>query len=105
MKYNCKNNIRPCQTKFTAGESRVQSGLSYTPSDMMRASKEGIAISPTNLNENALSYDEGVSDYDMSVSIDNARGVDINDIWEASQASKRKIRKARKDGAFQAVED
>ncbi len=103
MKFTSKNFIRPCYPAFSPDESCVQSDLSYTPADMLKASKDGRAVSPANLSEQFFSPTDNTAYNDFSVNPEYQRGVDINDLWERSQASKKKIRKAYSDGSFKPV--
>lgn len=103
MNYNCKQNIRPCRVQYGIGEERVQNDLAYTPADMLNASREGRAIAPANLSDQYFSESDYTQPYDFSVNPEYCRGVDINDVWEASMASKKKIRIAHQAGAFQPV--
>lgn len=101
MKYSTKKFIRSCSVKFLPDESRVQGGLAYTPSDMLRASRDGRAIAPANMSDDYFSETDNKSSNDFSTPPEYTRGVDVNDMWEAAQEAKRKIRKARREGAFQ----
>lgn len=70
-------------------ESTVN-GLAVTPSDMHRMVERGIPISPTN---DALFFD-GTPNVTFDLPVEDARGVDVNDIWNAQQDSRRKFKNA-----------
>lgn len=73
-------------------ERVVQNGLAVTPSDMQVLAAKGIPVSPQNLG---LGYQDGVSKLDFQPPIEYTRGVDINDLWEARQQVKDKVRRAK----------
>lgn len=70
-------------------ESTVN-GLAVTPSDMHRMVDRGIPVSPAN---DALFFD-GTPNVTFDLPIEDARGVDVNDIWNAQQDSRRKLKNA-----------
>lgn len=70
-------------------ESTVN-GLAVTPADMHRMVDRGIPVSPSN---DALFFD-GTPNVTFDLPIEDARGVDVNDIWNAQQDARRKIKNA-----------
>lgn len=68
----------------------IVNGLAVTPSDMHRMVERGIPVSPSN---DALFFD-GTPNVTFDLPIEDARGVDVNDIWNAQQDSRRKIKNA-----------
>lgn len=70
-------------------EPVVQSGLSVTPAQMSELALSGVPVSSHNLQS---FYDDGYSAFDMTIPVDKTRGVDIADMWNARQDSKRKLR-------------
>lgn len=70
-------------------ESTVN-GLAVTPADMHRMVDRGIPVTPAN---DALFFD-GTPNVTFDLPIEDARGVDVNDIWNAQQDSRRKIKNA-----------
>lgn len=87
--------IAACQSnRYSAPVRRsdemiVQNGLAVTPSEMQELVNNGIPVSPANLG---LSYENGVLNNDFTPSLDNMRGVDISDLWEAQLDVKDKLR-------------
>lgn len=72
-------------------EPIVQNGLAITPAEMMNLTNRGIPISPQNLG---LVYDEGVSELDFTPPAEYTRGVEINDLWELRQQTRKKAKTA-----------
>lgn len=66
---------------------KVIPGLAYTPSDMARMSDRGISIS----SMNDQNFYDGSPSAKFDVPIELRRGVDVNDAWNASRSSRRKI--------------
>lgn len=83
-----------------SNESPVQSGLSYTPSDMKELTKKGYPVSPQSLNENLFIDSDFKPSNDFSVDLQYQRSANINDAWELSKDIKKKFRIAHKEGAF-----
>ncbi len=96
--------VRIKNTKLLEHESPVQSGLSVTPSQMLRMTEQGIAISPAAVDETIFSDNDYKNTNDFHVNVEDRRHIDINMVWETEQDIKKKFRKARKDGAFVDVE-
>lgn len=88
---------------LTSSEEPVKNGLAYTPSDMRTMVKQGYPVAPQNLDENYFTDTDHRVGNDFSVDLWEARGTSINDVWELQQDSKKKIRQAHTEGAFQPV--
>lgn len=88
------HSVRVKHVKLENDETEVQSGLAVTPSQMLEMSQQGIPISPQNLG---LGYEEGVSALDFEPPLQYKRGIDMNDLFEARENSKNKIKKAISD--------
>lgn len=73
-------------------ESDVLPGLSYTPSETARMLSRGANINLDVMSSSAM-YD---TDNSMRLSIDQMRGVDINDVFEAESSSSDKLRAFKK---------
>lgn len=71
----------------------VQSGLALTPSQMMEMANHGVPISTQQLGNQ---YIDGKPNPSFDIPLDQQRGIDIGDIWQAAQTSKKKIRSAMK---------
>lgn len=84
-------------------EDSVKNNLSYTPSDMRSLVKKGYPVAPQNLDENFFTDTDHRAVNDYSVDLWEKRGTSINDVWELQQDSKKKIRTAHFEGAFQPV--
>lgn len=69
----------------------VQQNLAVTPAQMMSLTEKGIAISTQ-----TLQYDEGSLNPSNIVPIDARRGVDVNDVWQASETARKKLVNAHK---------
>lgn len=74
-----------------ADDAVVQNGLALTPSQMMDMQDKGIPITTQNLG---VTYDDGYSSLDFNVPLEYQRGIDMADLWEARENSKKKMRKA-----------
>lgn len=84
---------RRCHCKNRSDESQVNSRLAITPAQMQSMTLAGKSVAVQSL--------EGVSYYDNSPSVDDmpleyVRGIDDNDLWNASLDSKRKLKDFRK---------
>lgn len=78
------NDYRPINSELT-----VRNGLAVTPSQMMDMTQRGISISNSNLD-----YLEGTPNPSATVPIEQSRGVDVNDVWQASQTAKKRLKAA-----------
>lgn len=75
------------------GETKVQSGLAYTPADMQRMAERGVAVSSQNM-EGSYYYEPASKDFDVSLM--DSRGVDPADIWNAQMDARDKLNKSSK---------
>ena len=66
---------------------KTQDNLALTPSDVKRCVDNGIPVSVSN----ASMFIEGVENPSTVLPVDELRGVDIVDTWEASRAAKAKL--------------
>lgn len=83
---------RIARPSFLEGIDRVvQSGLGVTPAQMLEMTNRGIPISPANLG---LVYQQGVGNLDFQPPLEYQRGIDMGQLWEAQQDSKRKFKDA-----------
>lgn len=69
----------------------VQDNMAVTPTQMAQLAQQGIPISTTNIG---LTYDEGRADLDFQPDMENLRGIDIADMWQAREDFKAKSKKA-----------
>lgn len=77
----------------TADEQDVQSGLSYTPQEMLKMAQNGEPITPLNLNQ--VEVEEGYSNLNFDTPLQYQRGIDIGDCWEAEMSSKKALKRAK----------
>lgn len=68
----------------------VVSNLSITPSEVERLSERGIPVSSANVG----SFIDGVQNPSFSLPVDRLRGVDVVDVWNESESSRKKFRNA-----------
>lgn len=71
------------------GEKTVRGGLSFTPSQVSRLTSEGKAVAMGQLAE--VTYFDGLAEGVLP--LETRRGIDDNDVWEASYEAQEKIRK------------
>lgn len=69
---------------------KTQDNLALTPSDVKRCVENGIPVSVSN----ASMFIDGVENPSTVLPVDELRGVDIVDTWEASRTAKAKLIKA-----------
>lgn len=78
------------------GVTKVQSGLSLSPTDIEHSTLKGQASALGSLESSA--YYQG-SKFDVSV--EHTRGADMNIIWESSKLAQHKINAARSKMALE----
>ena len=76
--YNCPSDC----------EINTQSGLAITPSRMVEMVNQGIPVSTDNASGQ---YYDGIPMPSFDIPIDQRRGVDIAQIWQAQQSARSKI--------------
>ncbi len=69
---------------------KTSPGLAMTPADIQECVKRGVPVSTDNVSQ----FVDGVESASQSLSVDEMRGVDIVDTWDASLDAKSKIAKA-----------
>lgn len=84
--------FRFAKTHLNKDESPVTPNLAMTPSQMEKLHAEGKSISLNNLE--GMFYD-GDTNPSFELPIDQIRGVDIGEIWQASKDARRKLSKYR----------
>lgn len=95
MKHSFVNKLkaRPCKVCYCSSESAfqpTQNGLALTPSDVKRCVDSGIPVTTANANM----FIEGVENPSTNLPVDELRGCDIVDAWEASRSAKSKLVRA-----------
>lgn len=66
----------------------VEPNLAVTPSQMMRMTEQGVAVS----SQLAGDFNDGEVNPAWDLPIDSVRGVDIVDTWEAQRSARMKIK-------------
>lgn len=79
--------IRFACCKRKEHEEIVRPHLAYSPQELDELRRSGKAISNSAIE--SLYYDGEVINGDFSLPLDSQRGVDINDMWERSQAERK----------------
>lgn len=69
---------------------KVKQNQAVTPSQIAELTENGMAVS----SYNNLVYDEGVPN--PSLTLEQTRGIDVADVWQASQTAKSKLRQFHK---------
>lgn len=78
----------------TSNKTDVRPGLSYTPAQMAEMVSRGIPVS----NFTSEQFDDGTSSRQFEdLLLENTRGVDINDAWNAQQDARKKFRAAHQN--------
>lgn len=67
----------------------VKSHLAITPSQMDRAREEGIPITPSNVNPDLIQ--DGTSNPQFEIELERQRGVDIAELWQNAESSRKKL--------------
>lgn len=86
--------IRFAHCNAQKGEELVQSGLAYTPAEMYDLAKQGKPIGSQILPDD--NFDDGEPMCKTEVSLDNQRGIDINQAWEATKDAQSKFKQFSK---------
>lgn len=68
----------------------TEQNIAVTPSQIQQMVERGIPVSPSN----ASAFIDGVINPSFDVPIEERRGVDVVDVWDASQDAKRQLIKA-----------
>lgn len=71
---------------------KVQSGLAVTPSQMMEMTNAGVSISSAGLN-----YFEGTENPSFDLPLDQRRGIDAADVWNAEKDAKKRLYQGNKN--------
>lgn len=81
------------RTHLNKDEKPVQNGLALTPSDIALMTAQGIPVSTQALE---TMYAEGTTLNTFDVPLEQQRGVDAADLFQAAESSKKRISQARK---------
>lgn len=74
------------------GYVKTTPGLAFTPAQMAKMAEKGIPIS----TQSADQFVDGTLNPSFDIPIEERRGIDVNDVWNASKDAKAKIIDAHK---------
>lgn len=83
---------RLTNTHLNKDEKPVQNGLALTPADLARMTANGIPISTQNLE---TMYSEGSLELTYDVPLDQQRGIDAADLFQAAETAKKNLKRAK----------
>lgn len=95
------NLIRFAMPRRHDGEKPVQDDLAYTPSQMMQLSERGIAVTTGNLPNDNFFDGVPVGQGSFDLPLDQQKGVDIADCWQASMSIRKKAKSGLKNDVKQ----
>lgn len=92
--YKTIKNRKPSRLAETqiVNNCSVEPNAAYTPSEMQKLASQGIPVSAAAVNEN-LFFDGDLRAPDTPP-IENRRGIDVVEVWEAQRDSRKKILRA-----------
>lgn len=70
-----------------SNQIETQQGLAVSPAQVDTLTKSGMTVNSTN----ALSFIDGVPNPSFDIPIEQRRGIDVADVWQASQNAKKKL--------------
>lgn len=82
---------RTCSVSRDENDKPVVNGLALTPAQMAELAERGIPISTANAQ---LAYEDGDRSSSMDVQIEDRRGVDMADVWNAQQDARNRVKQA-----------
>lgn len=92
MRYIRKYHKNPAVTRVHEHDDVVQSGLAYTPSDMLNMASHGLPVSVGMLSE--TSVDMGSTTATFDIPLEHRKHTDVAMLWQQSQTIKRKMKKS-----------
>lgn len=92
---NRNHNRKFANPKRMDGEPIVQNDLAVTPSQMVQMMSDGIPITTQNLHPEL--FFDGDTNPSFEIPIDQQRGIDVADCWEASQDIRARAKKGLKN--------
>ena len=75
-------------------KNRVKSYLSITPAQMDKAREQGVPITPNNVNPDLI--EDGTVNPQFEIELERQRGVDIAELWQNAESSRKKINSFQK---------
>lgn len=73
----------------------VKSHLALTPAQMDRAREQGVPITPSNVNPDLIQ--DGTVNPQFEIELERQRGVDIAELWQNAESSRKKLGKFNKE--------
>lgn len=73
----------------------VKSHLALTPAQMDRAREQGVPITPSNVNPDLIQ--DGTVNPQFEIELERQRGVDIAELWQNAESSRKKLVKFNKE--------
>lgn len=81
---------RVCSCGYSKDDEKVQSGLSVTPSEMMKLAERGIPVSSQSLS----SFYDGESNPSWDMPLEQRRGIDMAALWQEGKDIRQKLKSA-----------
>lgn len=75
----------------------VKSHLAITPAQMDKAREQGVPITPSNINPDLVQ--DGTTNPQFEIELERQRGVDIAELWQNAESSRKKLRSFEKHQA------
>lgn len=75
-------------------KNRVKSHLSITPAQMDKAREQGVPITPNNVNPDLI--EDGTTNPQFEIELERQRGIDIAELWQNAESSRKKINSFQK---------
>ncbi len=72
----------------------VKSHLAITPAQMDKAREQGVPITPNNVNPDLIQ--DGTTNPQFEIELERQRGVDIAELWQNAESSRKKINSFKK---------
>ena len=78
-------------------QNPVKSHLAITPAQMDRAREQGVPITPSNVNPDLIQ--DGTTNPQFEIELERQRGVDIAELWQNAESSRKKLNSFKKSQA------
>ena len=72
----------------------VKSHLAMTPAQMDKAREQGVPITPSNINPDLIQ--DGTKNPQFEIELERQRGVDIAELWQNAESSRKKLNSFKK---------
>ena len=80
----------------------VKSHLAITPAQMDTAREQGVPITPNNVNPDLIQ--DGTTNPQFEIELERQRGVDISELWQNAESSRKKLGEFQKSQSKKQVE-